>query len=447
MHQKLTELLETIKKRPFSIVIISIAFGIVGAFIDAVIDYLFFYEEELLEVFIPNISSHEFYMRVMLIFTLTSFSFLIVFLLKRINKYENQLKTINEHLEEMVIQRTKEFGDLFSQSPFAKALLNKNFEISETNLSWNKYFNFDKSIMTGSNLFDNKYFANLGLENNFLSVRNEIKPFESESIYIEELDKILTLNIYPITNNQNDVEKIVCNLEDITDRIKRYESDKELEINKISMKTIFDILETERARLANELHDEIGQKLMISKLHLELLKKECNIIPEKFDEIIKYLQNTNADIKNIVYALYPPELKKYGLVEAIRSRINNCSKIGNYNLDFRINGNYTQLKKEIELGIYRIFQEAFSNITKHAKANSVKSSITFFEKQILCVIQDDGIGFNLEQTFGESKKYGLISMSERAKILGGNLEIETSLHNGTKIFIELPRIEKSNEQN
>lgn len=107
----------------------------------------------------------------------------------------------------MVIQRTKEFGDLFSQSPFAKALLNKNFEISETNLSWNKYFNFDKSIMTGSNLFDNKYFANLGLENNFLSVRNEIKPFESESIYIEELDKILTLNIYPITNNQNDVEK------------------------------------------------------------------------------------------------------------------------------------------------------------------------------------------------------------------------------------------------
>lgn len=438
LHKLSTKTTELVKQKPFTIVLLSILFGIVGAFVDAVIDHLFYYEESLLEVFVPNLSSHEFYMRIMLILTLATFAFLIALLLKRLNKSEEQLKIINENLEEIVDQRTKEFGDLFSQSPFAKALISKDFEILETNNYWNKYFKNDNSLLQGANLIKNKYFTNNKIKENLLALKNELKPVKSESIYFEELDKILTLNIYPITNNKNEIVKIVCSLEDITDQLKRNESDKELEIQRITMKTIFNFIEAERARLANELHDEVGQKLMISKLHLELLKKECSIFPEKFDELIESLQSTNTDIKNIIYALYPSELTNYGLVDAIKSRINNCSKIGGFEVEFNTYGNYKPLNKEKELGIYRICQEAVSNITKHAEAKKVKLNLNFTDKLVMCIIQDNGKGFNLEELPEQNKSYGLISMKERAKILGGSLEIETSPKAGTSVYLEIP---------
>ncbi len=447
MHQKLISLVDVIRRHPSYIFLISILFGIFGAFIDALIDYLFFYEEDLIEVFLPSLDSHEFYMRMMLILTLASFSILIVLLLRRINKYDLQLKTVNEHLEEMVEQRTKEFSDLFMQSTYAKALLSNDFNIIETNHAWNSLFTNVISLRSGSNFFNNKNFDSESVRNNFELVRDEQKSLRNESIYFEELDKILMLSVYPITNTKNEVKKIVCNLEDITDKLKWHESDKELATQKITIKTIFDFIEAERARLSGELHDEVGQKLMISKLQLELLKKECEIFPEKFDEIISLLQNTNADIKKIIYALHPSELKNYGLVKAIQSRLNHCSRIGKFKSDFKTFGKSRRLNNSVELGIYRIFQEALSNITKHSKAANVNIGITFTKNLLACIIEDDGCGFNEEEVFNSkaSEKYGFISMKERAKIIGGSLDIESSLNKGSKVYLEVPISEDEDE--
>jgi two-component system, NarL family, sensor histidine kinase DegS len=441
-----TNLVEIIRLHPLYLFLISILFGILGAFVDAVIDYLFFYEVSLLEAFLPKFDSHEFYMRVMLIFTLASFSILVVFLLKRLDKYYMQLRSVNEHLEETISQRAKEFGDLFSQSPIAKALLSKDFEIIDTNEAWNDFFQFDKSLINGANILNNKHFASEGIRQNLLSIRDENKLFKSESLYFEELDKILILSVYAITNNINNVVKIVCNLDDITDKLKLHESDKELEIQKITMKTIIDLIERERARLSSELHDEVGQQLMISKLHLELLKKDCNVFPEKFDEVTNLLQNTSGNIKKILYALHPPELKNYGLVNSIQSRINHCFKIGNFKVDFKTYGKYLPLKEDIELCIYRICQEAFSNIIKHSQASNVLVEINFNSKLITCIIQDDGCGFNIDDASKSNgnKKYGLVSMRERAKILGGTLDIETDQNIGSKIYLEIPLVEDNN---
>ena len=438
MHLKLTRIIEKIRERPSYFVLFSMLFGVLGALVDALIDYFFYYEENLLEVLLPEFHSHEFYMRMMLIITLASFSLFVVFLLKQINKYDIQLKKVNENLEEIVSQRTKEFGDLFSQSPFAKALLSSNLEIVETNNAWNRIFNFDKTLMKGFKLLDHRYFNLTSIEKDFTKVLKEKESSKTESIYFEEIDKILTINTYPITNSRNDVEKIVCNLEDVTDKLKRHESDRELETKKITMKTIFDFIESERSRLANELHDDVGQKLMITKLHLELLKKECEKFPEKFDEIITLIQGTNGDIKKIIFALHPSELKNYGLINAIQSRLNHCSGIGNFKAEFKTFGEPLQTHKEVELGIYRICQEALSNVTKHATAKKVVIKINFNKTIVSGLIQDDGSGFVFDEVSNLNKKYGLISMKERANILGGTLEIESSINNGTKVHFEIP---------
>lgn len=433
-----TKITEFVKQKPFIIVLISILFGMVGAFVDAVIDHLFYYDENLLEVLIPNFYSHEFYMRVMLILTLASFALMVAFLIKSINKYQTELKSINENLEQIVDQRTKEFSDLFLQSPYAKALLTKNYEILETNTAWDKFFRNENSTKTGKIFLKSKLFENAKIETSFNYENIEQNKVVSESIYSEELDKALTISIYPITDNQKAIVKLVCNIIDITDSLLRHESDKELEVQKITKKTIFNFLDAERSRLANELHDDIGQKLMISKLHLELLKKEKEITPEKLDETINLIQQTNQDIKNIVYALYPAEIKNYGLINAIRSRLNNCGKLGKFEVVFNVYGKQAKLNKEVELGIYRICQEAFSNITKHSKATKVTFGITFGESMIVCLIEDNGEGFKFDETNIKEKSFGLISMQERANILGGNLEIESSLSKGTKIFLEIP---------
>ncbi len=177
----------------------------------------------------------------------------------------------------------------------------------------------------------------------------------------------------------------------------RHESDKELEVKKITMKTLFNFIESERSRLAIELHDDVGQKLMITKLYLEMLKKECIQFPEKFDEIIDLIQTTNGDIKKIVFALHPAELENYGLVSAIQSRLNHCSNIGNFKAEFNIFGKAQNLNMDAQLGIYRICQEAFSNVTKHAKATKIIVEINFNKTLIVGVINDDGCGFNLNE--------------------------------------------------
>ncbi|MFC2082227.1 ATP-binding protein [Bacteroidota bacterium] len=438
---------DLIRKKPFILIILSIMFGIIGASVDTIIDYLFYYEEDFADVLIPNLSSHEFYMRIMLVLTLTIFGLMVSFLLKHLFRFEDELKKTNEKLGKLVAQRTKEFKEIFTQSPYIKAILKPDFVIIDTNPAWAKMFNQSSNFFLNKKLLEISHFKDELISNLLFSVKSSLSPQKSDPLYFDELDKIIIIDVYPITDEDGNLSEIVINLEDITERLRRDEVDKELELQKGAMRTIFQFLEAERKRLAKELHDHIGQKLLLSKVYVELLKEKYTIDSKKFEEIIEILLNTNSEVREIVYSLHPAELENYGLKDAIQSRVNHCSEIGKYNVKIDFFGDYKGINKETELGVFRICQEALSNITKHAQASEVKLEFHMTNNLIIGIIHDNGIGFNtaeksMKQSQGHS--FGLISMRERARILNGNLEIESSSSNGTKIHFEIPIEENSN---
>ncbi len=358
-----------------------------------------------------------------------------------------RLEESNKLLKEEVDLSYLELEAIISQSPYAKAIFNKNGNTIKINNTWVNLFKEDSLL---NNLLELTNMLDDELSNNVLRILKDGGFFKSDPIYFEQLDKVLQLTVYDIKNLNGDTEKIVCNYEDITDQIQRLDTDKELELQRIVSKKMFAFIEDERKRISKELHDQIGQKLMLIKLNIELLKDSSPKTTEKIDKTIKLLLNTNKEIKDIIYSLHPAELENYGLIAALDSMIHQCSSTGCYKASINVYGEYSPMGKNTELAIYRICQEVINNITKHSKATEVKLEFHFQQDKFIAIITDNGIGFNVHdyqlQT-NSLRSFGLISIQERAKILNGFLEFESKINEGTKVYFQIPLKEKTNGKN
>ncbi len=356
---------------------------------------------------------------------------------RELKKLSDELISNNEYLEKKVESRTKEVNDIISQSPYPKAICNKDGNIIQTNDAWLKLFKSNKPF---TNILDSNHTEDKEIIHLISKVLKKGGNYKSKSVYFEELDKMMVLSVYDVKNINGNINKVIINYEDVTDHMHRIETENELKMQKIISKSMFDFLESERKRVSKELHDQIGQKLMLTKLNLEIINsKEPNFV--NTDEIIKLVVNINKDIKDIVYSLHPAELENYGLVEALKSMIRRCSKAADFKPTINIFGKYVPLKKETELEIYRIIQEIVNNICKHSKAKEANFELHFSEDSFSGIISDNGKGFDFkkyEKNFNKLKSYGLISIRERVKILGGSLEINSKIGLGTKVYIEIP---------
>ncbi|VAX15788.1 hypothetical protein MNBD_IGNAVI01-2059 [hydrothermal vent metagenome] len=358
-----------------------------------------------------------------------------------------KLEESNKLLKEEVDLSYLELEAIISQSPYAKAIFDKNGNTIKINNAWANLFKENSplnSILELTSLHDEE------LSNNVVKILKDGGFFKSDPIYFEQLDKILQLTVYDIKNLNNDTEKIVCNYEDITDQIRRLDADKELELQRIVSKKMFAFIEDERKRISKELHDQIGQKLMLIKLNIELLKESSPKTTEKIDKTIKLLLDTNKEIKDIIYSLHPAELENYGLMAALDSMINQCSSIGCYKPSINVYGEYSTMEKDTELAIYRICQEIVNNITKHSQATEARFEFHFQQDRFIGIITDNGVGFNVQDYRLHSnspRSFGLISVQERAKVLNGFLEFESGINKGTKVYFQIPLKENSNVKN
>lgn len=358
-----------------------------------------------------------------------------------------RLEESNKLLKEEVDLSYLELEAIISQSPYAKAIFNKNGNTIKINNTWVNLFKEDSLL---NNLLELTNMLDDELSNNVLRILKDGGFFKSDPIYFEQLDKVLQLTVYDIKNLNGNTEKIVCNFEDITDQIQRLDTDKELELQRIVSKKMFAFIEDERKRISKELHDQIGQKLMLIKLNIEMLKECCLNETDKINKTIKLLLDTNKEIKDIIYSLHPAELENYGLIAAIDSMVNRCSSIGTFKASINLYGEYSPMEKNTELAIYRICQEIVSNITKHSQATEAKFEFHFQKDKFIAIITDNGIGFNVHdyqlQT-NSLRSFGLISIQERAKILDGFLELESNMDEGTKVYFQIPFKEKTNGKN
>jgi PAS domain S-box-containing protein len=203
--------------------------------------------------------------------------------------------------------------------------------------------------------------------------------------------------------------------------------------------------ETERRRISKELHDELGGALTVLKLRLSFigkeLKKDQVAVKEECETISLYIDQVIENVRRLSRDLTPSILEDAGLSAAIRSLISNSNKNCNINMTLDIKDIDRLFSQDAQITIYRLLQEAFTNIGKHAKAKNVSVVIKNHDDRVSFSVEDDGIGFDVTRiaTVDPDKRgLGLSIMDERARMLGGSLEIWSEKGKGTRISFHIP---------
>jgi PAS domain S-box-containing protein len=211
------------------------------------------------------------------------------------------------------------------------------------------------------------------------------------------------------------------------------------------------VQESERHKIACDLHDHIAQDLASLKIGCGMLTQNMTDVSESFQhkvgDLSHLLQKVITDVRNLAYALYPTGLRQFGLVDTLYRYCSEFSEKNNIEVSFVTAGmDDLKLDYDTQINLYRLVQEALNNIKKHAQARDVKIRMVASHPHIILRIEDDGKGFDVNQCLREASKQahmGLHSMQERVNLLDGNIKIQSRPMEGTRIVVEIPcRIEK-----
>ena len=207
--------------------------------------------------------------------------------------------------------------------------------------------------------------------------------------------------------------------------------------------------EMERQRIALELHDDVAQSLSMLKIGLESLPRNHPDLPPQAASEVQDLSATVGGVidavRGIAYDLLPPGLAQLGLVSTIFKLCEEVAARCGLEVAFRAEGmDSVPLDFEYQINLYRIVQEALSNVRQHAGARRAVVKLVASHPSLLLRVEDDGQGFAPESPTGpdaadgRARHMGLWSMAERARLLGGTLSLRTAPGKGVKLMVELP---------
>lgn len=193
--------------------------------------------------------------------------------------------------------------------------------------------------------------------------------------------------------------------------------------------------------MAREIHDTLAQSFTGILLQLEAAEaaKESGMPAESYNCRAREIAKFGLDeARRSVLALRPLALEEGGLEQALRELAERSSIAGSLNCEFTASGGLQRLDPRVELGLFRIAQEAVGNAIKHAKAAHISIDLAFTPEQVKLSIRDDGKGLGSQSHHSSKTGYGLAAMQERAREIGGNLEIESQTGEGTTLSVVSP---------
>ena len=202
--------------------------------------------------------------------------------------------------------------------------------------------------------------------------------------------------------------------------------------------------EQERQRIAGELHDTIGQSLLIIKNRVALAQMDIDEKETVEDQLSELSQSAGAAIeecREIAYNLRPYQISRFGLSKTLHGIFMRINEITEIEAEAKIENIDGLLSAEAEINVYRIVQECVNNIIKHSGAASALLSIKRDGEEITVLIRDNGKGFPAQRETAEKKNggFGLIGIAERVKMLGGAIEIDSATERGTVVRVKFRR--------
>ena len=209
---------------------------------------------------------------------------------------------------------------------------------------------------------------------------------------------------------------------------------------------LMNVQEMERRQIAHDLHDEIGQSLTAMKLGLREADSVLKVgsTPSLLTDSLSILDGVIRQVRNLALDLRPSLLDELGLVPALKWYIKRQGERAGWKTEYSTHLVDTRLPSEVEITCFRIVQEALTNTARHAEATNVRVTLEQQENHLLLGIEDNGKGFNIEDAKTRARSgvsIGVLGMEERARWVGGELMITSSLKIGTRLMARLPLIE------
>jgi signal transduction histidine kinase len=208
------------------------------------------------------------------------------------------------------------------------------------------------------------------------------------------------------------------------------------QVTRDALRRVVEAQELERKRLSRELHDETGQAL--TSVLLGLRAVEDAVTPEEARRaataVRELVVSTLQDVRRLAVELRPKALDDFGVVPAVQRLAQTVSERAGLRVDFEQRLGEDRLPPEVETAVYRIVQEALTNVVKYADATTVSIVVTRKEGAVAALVEDDGRGFDPAAAGG----YGLLGMRERVELLEGRLDVESAPGSGTTVIAEVP---------
>jgi len=320
------------------------------------------------------------------------------------------------------------------------------FDANRTFLRWNKNFE-TVSGYTSAEIREIKpidFFESEGrklVQENFAKTMTQGESGFEANFVTKTGDKIP----YFFTGKRVSYQGEPCLLGTGIDIAERKRAEEEVKQTSLQMRRLTAHLQTireeERKRIGREIHDELGQQLTAIKMDVAWINKktpdESEAIKTKLTNIIGLLDGSNLSIRKILNELRLGVLDDYGLIDALEWQGRQFTINTGIALIFSSNETVLKVEEPVATCIFRVFQEALTNITRHADAKKVVSSLNSEGELLILEIEDDGIGFN--SFLPNSKQsFGILGMKERVSSVNGTFQLVSSPGKGTKISITVP---------
>jgi PAS domain S-box-containing protein len=361
---------------------------------------------------------------------------------------EEDLRRSRDELEVRVQERT---GELRSASVYARNLIeasldplvtiNRDGKITDVNRATELATGLPRGTLIGSDFSDHftePEKAREGYKQVFSKGSVTDYPLAIRHTSGRVLEVLYHAAVY--NNEAGEVQGVFAAARDITERNRTEEAlrKSEEQLRLLSTQLLF-AQETERKRIAAELHDSICASLAVVKMNLEKkldqMKKGISTSEVKLEDIVSAVQSCNEETRKIMNNLRPGMLDDLGVLPTLNWHLREFRTMNPHiTIQKEIHLLEEDLPDSIKIAVYRVIQEALNNVVKHSRADTVRISLKKEDNQIKMIIQDNGQGFNLEKATAEKSGMGLINMRERVQWSGGSFSLQSSEGQGTTML-------------
>jgi two-component system, NarL family, sensor histidine kinase DegS len=353
---------------------------------------------------------------------------------KESKRLEEELQMLKQQVKEL-IENVEVLESELKDSKRKLLLVNKNFE---------KYSQEElKSTYEKADNLRIELAVKRELEQHYIKRRNDLEVRMKESLKtVQKADNLIAHVGVALGYLTGDLQELTVQLEDMQQR-------------QLMGLRIIKAQEEERHRVARDIHDGPAQSMSNVVLKAEICERMIDVdlikTREELQNLKKIVRESLHDVRKIIYNLRPMSLDDLGLIPTLQRFVMTFQEDTGIAVSFKTKGLYDDIKPVISLTVFRIVQEAVSNINKHSGAENVTVNLEFLNKELKLYIYDDGKGFDVNSLKAKNEDinsgFGLFSMQERIELLSGEILINSELGKGTRINIIIPLIQEEEMPN